>query len=467
MLSERDARRIYFFRALHDVDQERQIMGPVNAPREGDGDDTERLNTYFKEMEATLESRFKLSFLSFYRRRSTEIAPWLLVICFLLGLTSNYFGDSRTVNILLNPLIGLFVWNLVIYALLPLGFMKGKRDAYGQRMAKLSPFMAGLAARLRSLGSNHTPNTRGMLISARLRYLQEWVRDYRELTVARLSALFHMGACVLVVGVITGLYVRAFTENYSFEWRSTFVQDLESAQTILGVIFAPIALLGSPWFPDGVPDLSDSAAWVHFLALAGLGYVVMPRFLLSFYQRHKARRLERNLSLDTEQVYFRKLLAAGGGSHRQLLPVFYSCRLEDARYQELMAAIRIQWGSRIKEEARVSVNWGETEAEMILPEFGKLVLLLVFNGAQTPEDDVHGRYCEDLISRLEARDAPSAVLALVDAAAVDEEARKRRKSAWGGVLAEAGMGFLWLDSQLEENNDALVQGMSDTVRRLP
>lgn len=157
--------------------------------------------------------------------------PLALGAGLLLGAAGDALGPGHRLNLLDPPLIGLLVWNLLVYAALV----------------------------VRPTGPN------------------AW------------AVVLHAAAGALALGALAAMYLRGLAFEYRAGWESTFL-DATDVQRILRLIFTPAAWLTGLPLP-GVAEVEalradrgpgeNAARWIHLYAVTVLAVVVLPRAALA------------------------------------------------------------------------------------------------------------------------------------------------------------------------------------------
>jgi hypothetical protein len=133
---------------------------------------------------------------------------------------------------------------------------------------------------------------------------------------ARIEWLIHVGAISLLLGVLSGTYVRGLFLEYNAVWRSTFMTDPGAVSVLLNAVFAPGLLILDQAFlrPVGVQDLLSptgvaAAPWIHRIALTAVVLIVVPRLALLLLAARKATREADSLRVDlgADEYYLEKL----------------------------------------------------------------------------------------------------------------------------------------------------------------
>lgn len=431
MLDEARARRIYFLRALHRVDDEGLFNGvePPNETRaEPDESELSLIDRLMAQKEQTVVKQVGHNIHTYYMPHKS-LALWLMPLCFLLGLSSNYLGPGEKIDLLANPLVTLIFWNIVIFL-----FLLGRALARKSEPVRWLPsLLYRMAHKIRVFGGDGPEET--LLRKARLQARSRWLVQQPKLVIARLTHVLHRLAIAMVLGALGGLYLRGLARAYQFQWDSTFVS-AEGREQVLSILFAPVLALTGGEIPP--LDGANGAAWIHLLALATLLYVVLPRLSLALYWHWRHGKLAKSVDIQTSDDFFRKLLARRTTLERQLTLVGYSYRLSDSRQEKLLAAARQLWGQRTRHRESVDVTWGDTEPPDTLEGGQRQLILICFAGAQTPEEEVHTEFARHMLARIQQLGVGQWAV-LVDEERVDASLRERRREAWSQVLRAAGV----------------------------
>jgi hypothetical protein len=365
--------------------------------------------------------------------KGTGAGSWLAVglplLALILGATLDRIADPHRVDLLSAPLLGIVVWNLIVYlCMLIWALIPGKKTGWAG---------AGMLRRF-SVGRAQLPRKLPAALATGLtRFMSEWAELSAKLARARLSRTVHLSAAAFALGAIVSLYARGLTSQYGAGWESTFL-DARQVHQILSVVFAPALLI----FPlqgftladvealrfTGATVAGSGARWVHLYAATLLLLVVLPRFLLAIGYQLRAAGLRRNFPLDIEQPYFRKLSGQVGNMPAGVLRVLpYSYTLDEVRDRGLAAIATLLLGEQARVMLRPALAYGEDPVDAVRdigPDAaGVTVTAVLFSLAATPEKENHGAVLDQL-----RRAAPRGIAVLVDESSLTE-----RASAQAGV----------------------------------
>lgn len=326
-----------------------------------------------------------------------RFAPTLLVGgSFLVGFLGDRLISGNELRLLSLPLLGLWLWNLLCYALWAVGRF-GRKD--------------GLAGWL----SLRFSESRKPLV---------------PLTVARWQATVHVAAIALVLGLVAGMYVGGLAVEYRAVWESTWLSAAQ-VQSLMSTILTPASALTG----IAVPDVGESRAadWIHLFAFQSLLVVGLPRAMLATVEWARATRMARRLSLDLDEPYFRRLLGTARGVSTRVLVVPFGFEPEPASVESLNALLRDALGARSAIETLPSTAYGKAPSLPPIEDPGRTTIVSLFNLAQTPEHEVHG----ELMTTLAATGC--SVVAAIDPNAyadrVDRDRLERRTRSWNDVVS--------------------------------
>jgi hypothetical protein len=345
----------------------------------------------------------------------------------VIGVLTEQIADRQHVNVLAFPLLGILVWNLVVYGLMLLRPLLG---------STLGPVRRWVGA----LGRTKTAALPGTLSRPAARFVGHWAALAAPLANARAGRVLHLAAALFALGAVLGLYLRAFAFEYRIGWESTFL----TASTVHGIlqfVLGPAAaLLGMPFpSPEAVSAMritegaggADAGPWIHLYAVTVGLAVVAPRLLMSAFAGWRERQFANAFRFDLGEPYFRRALAAFAPSRARLRVAPYSYTFDEAAVSGLHALARHLLGDATELALRPSTEYGNEEAAAHgLPrnESDVPLTLAVFNAAATPESENHGRFLDTLRAAI---DSPLAVV-------IDTAAYRRRLGAHAGAEARLG-----------------------------
>lgn len=377
------------------------------------------------------------------------IAMAVLAAALAVGIGLSALDGTRRINVLAFPLWGVVAWNLLVYAVVLVAWIRAA--ARGKRASRRLPAWAAQAAMQRLSGliararRFHAP-----LASALARFVGEWQEASRAMLGARAARLFHAAAMVLGAGLIAGFYLRGVALDYQAGWESTFL-DADQARALLRILYAPASWVTGIAIPDAAHLQAirwrdggggePAARWIHLLAATALLFVVLPRLLLAAAATatmwDAARRAAIPASLP---AYFDSVFGEVGvslaGSEVRVMPYAYEPSSES------LTRLRREIGIV---DLRPAIAYGHEDAFAgAVREDPPSSLALLFTLAATPEDENHGRVID--AAREAAGRGATRVDVLIDegpyvsrmgpgmAARVEE-----RRRAWRQFVAARGL----------------------------
>lgn len=377
----------------------------------------------------------------------------LLVFAAALGYFSNELGPERRINILSFPLIGLILWNLLVFLreIFLLFRPAGAVAASGGAIRALVHLARG-----RGGDAERSPDESGSRDSIVARADAEFRSQWSELTLplwtARVKALLHLAALVLAAAAVAGMYAKGLAAEYRAVWESTFFASGEQLRPFLRVVLGPAAALqGSAipsaaeldaihWRPDAGVAGENAARWVHWYALTTGVFVLLPRAVLALVWKARRVRLARSLPWrDTDPGYFERVLALSTGTGLEAAVVPYAHTVDDALRGRIQTTLENLHQRPIDLRLAEPVPFGEEEQARA----GSEPAYLLLNFAATPEKELHLPLVRALAG--EGENPPTVLL---DPASYDrknesfdngEERRAEHLRAWENLFATAGI----------------------------
>jgi len=354
----------------------------------------------------------------------------LLFAAFMLGVALSLFDSRVRIEILAFPLLGVVLWNLVVYAVLAVSSLRRRPAVATSPLPGWTLWPARWtwqrAARLIKQASfYHRP-----LSAALRRFSEEWWPIAQPLLVLQGKRLFHFGAAAIALGLIVGFYLRGIALEYRAGWESTFL-GAPQVRTLLGLVYGPAAVLTGVELPADDAAVASlhwrngqgggpAAPWIHLMAATAILYVVVPRLLLALVATLRLGRASEALAAPASLLaYARRTLGASDAA----LPAL-TARLTCFAYQPAAASergvqrvLRAAFGPDTRIEFAPSIAYGE-EGRFVTPASAAAsdLEVLLFSLAATPEVENHGAILQQARDRLARSRAGSRLLVLVDEA---------------------------------------------------
>jgi hypothetical protein len=248
---------------------------------------------------------------------------WLVpIVALVVGVATDAIGNPHRVDLVSLPLLGIVVWNVVVYLLLLIGAVWPRRKDDGSK-----PRHSWLAHVGRWNGPVPRSRRGDAAMRAAANFQLEWFRASQALHVERVKRVLHLSAAAWALGVILSLLVRGLVVEYRVGWESTFLGP-QQVYAILSVLRLP-ALLVLPFDTFTVFDVAQlrfsdgggapvGAPWVWMYASLLVTVVVLPRLLLATYAAWREERLGRAFAFDAHSPYFERVLSLLASTRVQL-----------------------------------------------------------------------------------------------------------------------------------------------------
>lgn len=357
-------------------------------------------------------------------RQSAGISRWMVTGVLLgalaLGFAGHAITDPHRVDLLSPSLIGIVLWNVLVYLILLLTGVRGLIRRKPMPVQPLAPTQvnAGNAAEAgaaptgwwQKMAAKKSQLTAGTgLRKMVLNYERNWWQLSQRPRRAQWVMCMHLGAAMLALGALASLWVTGLTREYQVGWESTFLSPA-AVQSILNVLFSPLTLLGAQgwsleavhslqgWVSGGTPEIvpgiwpalqrsTAGESWVLNYTLLLLMLVVAPRLLLALWQGLRVYWLNRHMTLPLQQAYFQKLQRDWAGRATSLQVQPYSLDITSDREAALLKHVAQNYGAGAQLTLLPVLAYGSP-----LPDAnqGPAQQVLLLNLAATPEAEIHG-----------------------------------------------------------------------------
>jgi hypothetical protein len=420
--------------------------------------------------------------------RATAVSASVLGAAFLLGLLLSILDSRVRIEIVAFPLLGVVLWNLVVYAvLLARTLRRGRHRGSLARIAREATWPVRWSWRRAATLIKRSAFYHRPLAAALRRFSDEWWPLAQPLLLRHGERVFHAGAAAVALGMIAGFYVRGIGLEYRAGWESTFL-DPGQVRSILALMYGPASALTGIALPAddaavaalhwrGGAGGAPAAPWIHLMAATAALLVVVPRLLLAlvatFGLLRAASRLEPPAAL---LAYARGVL---GTSDAALPPeavrvVPYAYQPGTASVAGAQRLLEAAFGTGTRVEFEPQVAYGDEPA--LAARLGGStadVCVVLCSLAATPEAENHGAVLA--LARDALRDAPAHVrlLVLVDESpyvgVVGTDATlagriEQRREAWRSFVAQHGLAACLVDLAALAGATAPDPGLLDSVR---
>jgi hypothetical protein len=352
----------------------------------------------------------------------TWLGRFVLVLALAAGVSLSALDGSRRINILAFPLIGLLAWNLLVYVLLFVTWIRNRgRPESGFWSATM--YERWIAGRIESL-MRHSTRFNVPLSTGLRRFAAEWGALSQPIVVLRAKRLLHLAAALMAIGLVIGLYVRGIVLRYEAGWESTFLGP-QSAHALLSALYGPAsALSGIPI--DDVAELrwtatgggGDAAPWIHLIAITAVLYIVMPRLLLATAASFGLWKLSRHAPIPPSLLGYARPLLMGVGSGTvaetaSVVPYAYEPKPPSVTGLESLLAATL--GGNLKVEVQDPIPYGAEETVATrLAKTSAAWHVILMTLASTPEVENHGALLSAWRDWLAKNAASTPLLILID-----------------------------------------------------
>lgn len=326
--------------------------------------------------------------------------PWvgngIVIAAFLAGVAIDRIGDTSRINVLAPPVLALLAWNLAVYALLVLAYVRHFAEpARPGPLRRAIIWLAGGLLRRRG----------GELSGVLAQFADGWARIAGALYAARLARILHLAAAALVIGLLAGLYLRGIALEYRANWQSTFL-DAERVRRLLAIVLAPGAALTGIELPTvaqiesiRAPAEENAARWLHLMAATLAAVVIVPRLLLALFAGLLERYRSTHVPLAVDEPYFQRLLRGFHAGPVRVDVIPYSYTLPPAVVVGLEQLIAGVYGGSAALTICASVDYGAEDSLADGPDYAGNVIAL-FSATATPERATHGAFLAAIGARL-------------------------------------------------------------------
>jgi hypothetical protein len=389
----------------------------------------------------------------------TWLGRFVLLLAIAAGVSLSALDGSRRINILAFPLVGLIAWNLLVYVLLLVSWIRDRgRPSTGFWSAAM--YERWIAGRIESL-MRHSTRYNVPLSTGLRRFAAEWGSLSRPILFVRAKRLLHLAAALMAIGLIIGLYVRGIALRYEAGWESTFLGP-QSAYALVSMLYGPASALSgiSHGSPGEIAELrwtatgggGDAASWIHLIAITAALYIVLPRLLAASLASLKLWRSSRRASIPPSVLGYARALVMGVGSGTAgetagVVPYAYEPKAPSIAGLESLLAATL--GANLKVQMRDPVRYGDEETVVgRLAATGATWHVILMTLASTPEVENHGAFLTAWRDWLARNATSSPLLILVDEgpyaarmrgdAAFEQRVQERRK-LWREFIAGYGL----------------------------
>ncbi len=230
----------------------------------------------------------------------------IMVLAFVLGLGLAFADGGSRIDIFAYPLVGLVLWNLIVYITLIVrtfgssgrrGQVAGataardavavRRDGFVRRwLARL--YANRVRARIEAL-ITHSIGFNAPLAPGLRRFAADWWEVGRPLFRERARRLLHFSAVLAAVGLLIGYDIRGWVLRQAAGWATTAFGPASAHAALVTLYGAASAVSGIP-----IPSAHDietlawtsptagggsAGPWLYLIDWTALLYIVLPRLI--------------------------------------------------------------------------------------------------------------------------------------------------------------------------------------------
>jgi hypothetical protein len=233
---------------------------------------------------------------------SPALSRAILLLAFALGMAMA-FADGGRIDIFAYPLIGLMIWNLVVYVILIVRLFASSPEAVPTATARAPRELSragfirrwladlygnGVRARIDRLIA-HSIGFNAPLAPGLRRFAAEWREVGRPMFRLRVARLLHLAAILAAVGVAAGYELRGRFLRQAAGWGITIFGPTSAHAALVTVYGAASAIFGIP-----IPSAHDlqtlawtgtasgggpAGPWLVLIDCTALIYIVVPRLI--------------------------------------------------------------------------------------------------------------------------------------------------------------------------------------------
>lgn len=388
------------------------------------------------------------------------VTALVCMIALIAGFGTNALGPERRINILSVPLLGLLAWNAVIYIILMLGAVRSLRASRAEHAGAMPGLVAQWFMRITGTGDALQSGTATDDPAARAisDFAAQWARACGPVYARQAEVMLHLGAALLALGAVGGMYLRGLAFEYLAGWESTFL-DAGAVHGLLQAVLGPASMLSGSAIP-GVERISElnwgaggagenAAPWIHLYAITAAVAVGVPRLLLACAAGLAVRRARCSFFIpQASDPYFRKLLGAGRGGGEVVRVLPYSVRTDPALRESVRAFLHDLWGGRVQVDFQEPVDYGAEDDFLAEAAVGTWdpaeYVVILMNLASTPEEENHGVFVRGVAERVAQGRIGRRLLVVLDASSYRErpgfhQRIEERVGTWRRMLEPQGL----------------------------
>ncbi len=360
-------------------------------------------------------------------------------IAFAAGYALTELGHDRMINVIAAPFMGLLLWNIAIIALSLIMEWRASATHHG--------LPAWIVNHL--LPARRSDDDDVSRAGRRFHALASPCLSARA--AARARAWLHLGAALFALGTITGMYAKGWSREYRAVWESTllsrehaerFVSALYKPASVMFGVRVPVEQMATMRIGPGQPDPqpADALPWIHLFAGTLALLVLAPRLALTCLAVWRGdQRVRREWDSMNWPMLEARQRSAVSGTGLEVDVLMHGWRAGEEPRDRWAEALRERFGALAllqyqavpDDEESFARDWRTRAAHVVV----------VFNAAATPEQEVQPVLLRDLRSNLAGQGPAAHLLALLDATTLRDrrsaEAVNQRLDLWRTMLRGA------------------------------
>ena len=215
----------------------------------------------------------------------------ILVLAFALGVALAFADGGRRIDIFAYPLIGLVLWNLIVYVVLIIRTFRSPRQAARDGFCRrwlVRLYASRVRTRIDAL-ITHSIGFNAPLAPGLRRFAADWWEVGRPLFRDRARRLLHLAAILAAAGLMAGYDLRGWLLRQAAGWGTT-VFGPASAHTALVMLYGAGSAVAGVSIPSAhalqalawtgpATGGGPAGEWLYLIDWAALLYIVGPRLI--------------------------------------------------------------------------------------------------------------------------------------------------------------------------------------------
>ncbi len=371
----------------------------------------------------------------------------VIIAALVVGFLTNELGIPGKINILSFPLIGIVLWNFVIYLREIFGLFRGKKEG-ATNVGSLGRWLAASPFSDKQNADDETSDEPVEIRQSVALFRKNWFRALMPVMTARVKSLLHCAAALLAVAAIGGMYVKGLANEYNAVWASTFFT-AETLHPFLKGVLGPASAISGIALPDldqltvmknsPTNEGENAARWIHLYAVTTAVFVILPRLVLAFIWKGRSKLREKIIPFRSyAPAFFDRLLAVSMGDALKIAVLPYAHNPSATMRHKIQKDAEDIIGGAVKLEWMNPIAFGE-EDEGFAFERWPADLIVAFNFASTPEKETYGALLKNIGQSVRESEGTTHLHLFLDAESFDrkadsfadfEQRRETRLAGW-------------------------------------